>query len=82
MKPLLCLAVLLSGCTGAQSIGSNPGYIRCQGKQVVAIVGGASAFSGINGSVTADCGAGAIIEWGPMPPAANPVTTPPAPLAP
>jgi hypothetical protein len=73
---MLVAAVALAGCTGTASLGQNPGYIRCEGKQVLAIVGGASAFSGINGSVTADCGTGAIIEWGGTPPAASVVAAP------
>ena len=71
MNPLPCLlALALAGCTGTVSALSNaaqtPGEIACKGKTVVSIIGSTGPVAGVNGSVTADCGAeGAFIRWGP-----------------
>lgn len=70
---IICL--LLGGCTGTVSglstAAQTPGEISCKGKSVVSIVGSVGPSSGLNGSVTADCGdSGAYIRWGP------PTTTP------
>ncbi len=68
------VVTLIVGCTAATrstlgtigQAGESPGMIACKGKTTIAIIGAAGPASGINGSITADCGTdGAWIRWGP-----------------
>jgi len=68
--PLLA-ALALAGCTGAASVGQNPGFIRCSGKST--LMGSVGPAAGLN--LVSDCGSGATIQWGAQPP----VPPPPAP---
>ncbi len=61
------LALLLAGCAAPGSQAQIPGGVDCKGKSTLAMVGGVNAFSGVNGSLSFDCGDGAFIHWGPAP---------------
>jgi hypothetical protein len=64
----IATALMLTSCTGSTlgQASQNPGEILCKGKAVLSIIGSAGPSSGLNGSITADCGPdGASIQWGP-----------------
>ena len=56
-----CLALALSACNTLSAVGNSeaPIDISCSGKFQISVVGSAAAFSGVNGSITGDCGSGA-----------------------
>lgn len=52
----------LAGCGGTTGGLDTPVHIACAGKFQIAIMGSASGFSGVNGSITGDCGQGATFD--------------------
>lgn len=56
----LALLSLIGGCATA---GSQPGYVRCAGKAVIGVQGGAQGFGGTY-TMNADCGDGFSFDQG------------------
>lgn len=63
----IALGLALGGCNasnGGLASDSQPWSISCKGKVVLSVTGNVNAFSGINGSITTDCGEGAYLQKG------------------